>query len=174
MAKDKVKLTEITQAIQRSTGMNYEDKVPRKVEQYIRLGIDISPLGSSRYCDIIKSGQARNATTATIYTTPTDKDFYLTTALLSVIKDVTSTSTASDIAVTIGGVVVKLIVISEITLTAQTETIPQSYSFPLKIDRGTNIIIENSTNVAEINARGSITGFLFDSSVYQQFGDDTQ
>ncbi len=106
------------------------------------------------------SNTATNATSATIYTTPTDQDFYLSAVALAIIKDATSTSTKSAVTATINGVAQDLLSIPGITLTAQTAEMSLSLPRDLKIDRNTNIVVTNSTNVANILATGVIFGYL--------------
>lgn len=112
--------------------------------------------------NIIKRASALNATSATVYTTPTDKDFYLTNACLSVIKDVTSTSTSSTITAVVDGTTVNILEIASITLTVQENTVSQKWD-GLKLDRGSNINVTNSTNVANIRASACIQGYTVET-----------
>jgi hypothetical protein len=119
-----------------------------------------------RRCEIVRTNAASNATTATIYTTPTDKDFYLCGASLSVIKDVTSTSVVSAIAAPVGGGTTdtrRILVISEISVTIQNGSVATSFQTPIKIDRGVTIVVTNSTNVGNIRADGCIWGYLVEN-----------
>lgn len=109
---------------------------------------------------VIKGNSATNATASTIYTTPTDRDFYLTSATLSVIKDATSTSVLSSITMYVDGAVVLPLKISGITLTPQSESVTISYPFPIRLDRGTIITCTATTNIANIRVDGVITGYL--------------
>lgn len=127
----------------------------------ISLVSDVNP-SHNRFCDVAVAATLTNGTSQTIYTTPTDKDFYLTSANCSVIKDVTSTSTDTTIVVTIGGSTTAVLRIAGITLTAQSGSMSQTFNTPIKIDRGTGISLQNTTNVANINAKGCITGFTVD------------
>ena len=110
-------------------------------------------------CRISRSAVATNAANVTIYTTPTDKDFYLTAAQLSVIKDATATSAGSYIQATIDGVAQILIIITGLTLTAQSDAVSQSWPFALKIDRGTPIIVTGTTTTANVKSYGTIQGY---------------
>jgi len=121
--------------------------------------VDVTPW-NNKICDIIKFGVATNSTSTTIYTTPTNQDFYLVSATLSTIKDATSTSTNSGLNVVINGANSALLSISSLTLTAQSETVSVSLSTPIKVDRGSNITVTNGTNVANATSRGNIAGFL--------------
>jgi len=112
-----------------------------------------------KFANLHRSAPLTNGTSATLLTTDSDKDFYVTGAYLSVIKDVTSTSVLSSISATVNSYAQRLLGIAGISLTPQSETISINYSYPLKIDRGTAITLGNSTNVANITANGGIFGF---------------
>lgn len=112
--------------------------------------------------NIVRSQTFTNATAATIYTTPTDKDFYLEALTLSVIKDATSQSTLTDIRAVIDGVSQLIARISGITLTAQNQTITLS-GLKIKVDRGTNITLNATSGVANIKCDGSIIGYTVET-----------
>jgi len=113
--------------------------------------------------DIVIGSTLDNGTSLTLYTTPTDKDFYLTTAQMNVIKDVTSTSNRSRLLVTINGVSQQLLTLASLTLTPQNITVAQNYRIPIKLDRNTGVIITNSTNVANISTSASISGYTVET-----------
>ena len=91
----RIKNNNITLALGAATKCDLNsDILPNELEPKIQSIIDVTP-NSNESCDICKGGVASNATSGLIYTTPTDRDFFLTAANLSLIKDVTSTSTRS-------------------------------------------------------------------------------
>jgi hypothetical protein len=139
------------------------DIVPNQLAEKVVPVMEVNPrlLKTSQ---IVRGNTATNATSATIYTTPTDRDFYLTGASIAVIKDVTSTSTESSIKVTIDGSTQRLLSISGITLTAQSSANSINFQNPIKIDRNTTIIVTNTANTANINAWGNIVGYVDDVS----------
>jgi hypothetical protein len=114
-------------------------------------------------CNIIKRGQAINALSATAYTTPTDKDFYLVGATISVIKDVTATSLYARLNVTVDGTIVSLMEIPGFTVTVQNQSLSISFAYPIKIDRNTTISAVNSTNVANVCTSVNIIGYVVDN-----------
>lgn len=124
------------------------------------LGLNIIPVIPVTPCArVVGNAAATNATSATILTTPTGRDFYLTGAALSMIKDVTSTSNSSTIRCVINGVTVIILDIAGITLTAQSATQTVVFNPPLKIDAGTNITVQNATNTANVRSDGCIYGY---------------
>lgn len=114
-------------------------------------------------CTIVRQQVATNATSAVIYTTPTDQDFYLTAATIAWVKDATATALYTRIGTTIGGGNVQLIPLTGLTLTATNGSSAVSFPVPIKIDRGVTINLEVSTNTANVTARASIVGYLSDS-----------
>lgn len=110
--------------------------------------------------NIVRNAAANNATTATIYTTPTDKDFFLCSGSLSVIKDATATSTLTAITAFVDGVAQNILTIAGITLTVQQQqNVFQITGRGLKIDRGTVITVTNTTNVGNVSANACIQGY---------------
>lgn len=116
-------------------------------------------------CDIV-----RNVSTGTdssvIYTTPTDKDFYLTGVVLSYVKDASSDSTRGTVNVVINGLTVAVAGIGGITLTALNQTVSISYPFPIKLDRGTTISISHAGSVGVTRMTVSIIGYISDTLRY--------
>ena len=122
--------------------------------------IDVNPKHSRRV-NIVKNQNALNSTSGTIYTTPSDKDFYLVGCEISVLKDATATSTNSAINAVIKGDSSSTIVaiIRGLTLTAQENSVSNNFGNGVLLERGTNITITNTTNVANISASGIIWGY---------------
>jgi len=95
--------------------------------------IDINPK-LLRRSNVVKSGVLTNATTSTIYTVPSDKEFYLVAAALAFIKDATATTTKIAINVTTDdGLTGDVLAVPSITLTASTGEISNSFPAPIKI-----------------------------------------
>lgn len=113
---------------------------------------------------IIKSAQILNNSPQTIYTTPTDKDFYLTNVALSTSKDVTATSIVTALSATVNGITGVILRLCTLTLTAERGEMACSLNPPIKVDPGSAITITTSTNVGNIAAAGSIVGYLEDNT----------
>jgi hypothetical protein len=124
--------------------------------------IDITPR-KNRIINIVRRGTANNATSGTIYATPAanTQDFYLTSVVLSYIKDATSTATRMFVQATLeDGTTVSVLEMRGITLTAAADGISISFPFPIKILGGTNITVQNDTGTAVVQTTGIITGYL--------------
>ena len=150
---------EIVKTIKASTA---RDKIPDQIADKVVPVIDVNP-DHNRFVNIIASAAALNATSGTIYTTPADRDFYLTAACLSLIKDATATSTISAISCVINGITTNRVLrIEGLTLTATSQTVALAFEYPIKVDRNTAIVVTNAAAVANITASGSITGYIVD------------
>ena len=135
------------------------DNISSEVSPIIQPTIEIK-----RHCNICKAIAATNNTSATIYTTPTDKDFYLVGASLSVIKDVTGVSNNSKINIIVDGISVAILSISSITLTPQYDSMTNSWSNPIKCDRGTVITVTNSSATANCRSDATIQGYTVETT----------
>ncbi len=108
----------------------------------------------------VAAASAINSTTGVILTANNNADIYILSASLSIIKDVTSTSTISAINITTeGGLSRDILRIASLSLTVQNQTVTISFTHPIKIKRNTAISITNGTNVANITAQGCISYF---------------
>ncbi len=94
-------------------------------------------------CRIIKAAGSSATGTMNVWTTPTDKDFYLTGANLSMVKDAANDMATGNVslAVFVDGVAVNPIGIALLTLTAQNQTVQANFSIPIKLDRGSVISV---------------------------------
>ena len=135
------------------------NQIPTQLSDKVVAVMEVNPK-LLRRSDLHFTNVATNATSATIYTTPTNADFYMTSANLSMIKDVTSTSLSSFINAFTNGTNKSVIKIASLTLTVQTAENSISIEPALKIDRGTVISVGNSTNVGNITSAGQFTGYL--------------
>jgi hypothetical protein len=138
------------------------DVIPSQLADKVVPVMEVNPK-MLRRINSVKNNIATNATSATIYTTPTDKDYFLCGFTLSMIKDVTSTSTSSRVLATIDGVSTILASIVGISLTPQADSISVQFLEPVRVDKGTNITVTNSTNVANVSANGTIYGYTVDN-----------
>jgi hypothetical protein len=134
-------------------------KIDERVEK-IPSAIPVIEVGPKKCkTDIVKSTNIVNATSGTIYTTPTTADFYITWASIYARINGGTTITYS-INATIGGISTDILLLCNIAGLATTAG-PLVYSGnAIKIDRGTNITL--TTNAAEATTRisGSIIGYL--------------
>jgi len=92
-----------------------------------------------------------------IYTTPTDKDFYIVSVSLSVAKTAAQTGSNVAILTTIEGASISILDIRGITLTAQDASRDISFHYPIKLDRGTTITLSPTGDYTSLS--GIIYGY---------------
>lgn len=117
-----------------------------------------------RFCNIVKAGAASNSTTSTVWTTPSDKDFYLCAASLSTIKDVTGVSNNAKLNIIVEGATVAILSISNITLTVQHSNMTNTWFNPIKVDRNTAITVTNSSATANVRSDATIQGYTVETT----------
>lgn len=109
------------------------------------------------FCDISKYSSATGGV-STIYTTPTNRDFFLTSAYLDMLKIVTDNGTFCVLQASVNGAIQWLIALTGVTLNADSKNASVVFNPPIKIDRGTNIqCFCNSGTVSQLFGR--ITGY---------------
>jgi len=136
--------------------------VPNQLNDKIQASMEINPQiiknADSSFADVTNSTSGNIAI-------PTDRDVYIIGATLSVIKDVTATSTKSEITYkSENGQTKSILGISGITLTPQSNSISISLSHPIKIQFGTTPTIANSSATGNIKTCGSLFFFTDDST----------
>jgi hypothetical protein len=136
------------------------DKIPSEIAEKVVPVIDVNP----KHNRIINVGRMNNGTgTITVYTTPTDQDFYICSCSLSCIKAAADTGTYQFLSTTEpGGQTVYLCSLSGVTLTAEQKHITVSFPFPIKVKRGETILAQNAAGtIAHISA--TVQGFLVEN-----------
>lgn len=99
--------------------------------------------------------------TSVLFYPAADRDFYVTSAYLSINKDATCDLATGPVYIytTIAGLTWRILAISTITLTAQHETISISLPYPLKVDRGVAIQVSGTFTAGVLYRVAAITGF---------------
>jgi len=110
---------------------------------------------------IVRNGNTSATGSLTPYTTPTDKDFYLTAIGLSYSKNVTCDVATGNVQlnITVDGASVAVIALAMQTLTAQDGTAYISFPIPIKVDRGTAITGTNSYTAGAMRRTGVVVGY---------------
>lgn len=134
--------------------------LPRTLANSIQPVIDIGENIDQYFAD---ESQNSASGSVTVFATPSDKDFYLNSCTLQNIKDATSDNVSVDLRATINGGIVFLLRIAGITTTAQVRDLTVSFPTPIKIDRGTNISIQQAFTVGVSVSSSSISGFSVDT-----------
>jgi hypothetical protein len=162
----KVKNSDTTRELIKAANLQVGfDDIPSELAKSIVPVININPKNYTisnvvAINDIVNSGGS-----ATVYTVPTNKDFYLTNASLSMIKDVTATSIGTTLTVTPEtGLATTILKIIGLTLTVQEEAVQLNLTFPLKLKKGSVISLANSTATGNVSASASIVGFTVENN----------
>lgn len=110
---------------------------------------------------IVKQAGSNVSGNVPVYTTPSDKDFYLTSVTLSYSKNVTCdvANGAYRLSVVIDGVTTYIASIALQTLTADNSNLSLNLSTPVKIDRGTSIATTNSFTAGAFIRQVCISGY---------------
>jgi len=107
---------------------------------------------------------ASGATTSDVnlYTTPRDKDFYLTYVHLRGVKDATHDGTSATLQVVMGGATTALVRRYFLSATAETFEVSVVLPYPLKIDRNSVISITATFSAGTMTKSGCIAGFILE------------
>lgn len=133
--------------------------IPRALAKDIQLTYDVNP---TRVIDLVRIGSAVDSASATVHTASTEKDTFITGFCLTMIKDVSAVSAATDLRVIIGGATRQIAIITGLTLTVQNETITGNFAMPIKIDRGSAITLTHSNATASVKGSAIIYGYETD------------
>ena len=164
----RIKNNEITLALGAATKCDLNsDILPNELEPKIQSVIDVTP-NMNESCDVVVASPKSTTGTTTLYTTPSNKDFYLTGAWLSYTKDATcDTATgALPITATLNGVAIQFLTLSKLTLTAEQRQISITFETPIKIDRNTIISFGTTWSVGNMIIAVGITGYTQDPVIY--------
>jgi hypothetical protein len=139
------------------------DAIPNQLAEKVVPVMEVNPR-LLKNCNVSRRGFLSNATSATLFTTPTDKDFYVCAAQMGYIKDATSTATTLRMTcITEENLSGALIVIPTLTLTAGNGGASVSIVPPLKLTRGSIIACTSDSAVANIKVDGCIQGYTVDN-----------
>lgn len=134
------------------------DILPTTMTNQVVPVIDVNPK-HARVVQICKTASITNQSSATVYTTPTDKDFYITALALGLIKDATATTIYVNIKAYVDGVNSDIITLPCITLTAQNIGTSLALTTPIKVDKNTAITLNSFSNNANITAYANVHGY---------------
>lgn len=141
------------------------DIIPKIVKPDIQPCYEVN----RRVANVVRSGSFTASGTNTIFTTPTNRDFFMTGITLSICKDATCDIASGRIAITanVGGTSRDLIAISVLTTTAERDTISLEFAVPVKIDRSAAIATGGNTTFAAGNLVRSVTIYGYTNSPLQ-------
>ena len=134
--------------------------IGRKLSENVQMTYDIAP---KRVVDVVDGTIAATTSTATMVTTPTDRDFFLTGALMGFDKDDVCDGTSISIQATLfGKAETNIFFMSALTLVAQQRDNAMVYNPPIKLARGTTIKLAGAFTAGTMSKSASITGYTTD------------
>ena len=130
------------------------EKLPTTLNPTIQPTLDLNP---ERFVNVVKT----SFVDGTLYTTPTDREFYLTSACISAFDKANDASVLDKMVVTLesGETMDLLAVRNGSTATSANSTqMCMVYPFPIKLKKGTNIVMTEASD----DATFTITGYTVD------------
>ena len=134
------------------------DIVPKILNSTVSATLDLNP----RFSNILKYNQTTATASNTLYTTPRDKDFYLTHAVLSFVKSALSDMASVSINAVVSGATIRIITKELSSLAVENDTVIITFSYPIKIDRNTGITLAGSFAAGTCTKTGMIGGFIIE------------
>ena len=119
-----------TEAIRSSGNLTLSEGYPQNMRGDIKAVMDMTPR-THRFNNVIAS-----AASGTIYTTPTDRDFFLTGIDISGSKAVGDSGTVLSLLVNIDGIARTVSIIQKQTVTAESTDKSVQFAVPFKLTRG--------------------------------------
>lgn len=124
--------------------------------------IPVIPITRDINIAVVGTGAGSGATT--IYTTPSDKDFYLTAFFLHYQADAANDCTELNITTNLRGLSTKIFKITKITLTATTEYMMITLPNPIKVDRNSAITLNATFTVGNCPRTAGVYGYTVETT----------
>jgi len=154
-----VKRSSVIENYQKLTGLNIAtDGMPQTLGSSINPSIEIGP----KFTFIVRSISGTSTGAITAYTTPTDKDFYLTFLHESFTKDATCDMVDFRTNITTEGVSRNISSIPSQTTTAESRSQNTTFSYPIKLDRGSTIQTLGAFTAGTCTKKLNIGGFILE------------
>ena len=134
--------------------------LPRNLHKEIMPVLSVKP---DKICNIARENDSTTTGAVTVFLTPSNKDFYLCNAQISLSSDATADNIQGVLSVTIDGAERHLILLTKQTTTVIHLNQGISFNFPLKIDRNTNIRVQTAFTVGSCRYGGTIVGYTVES-----------
>lgn len=155
--------SDCTKGLAQNAGIQQNaDRVPNELAEKIVPTFETNPV-MLRRTNVVAWATGTSALATTIYTTPADRDFYLTGYDMSVSKTAAANSARCWLSFRIGGASQRVI-IQGTTLTAQQQGTSLWLNQPLKLDRNSLIEVNNAVNEATISTTATIFGYINESA----------
>ena len=135
------------------------DDVPKELAGKVVPVLEVIPKKfTNTHSEIVNSASVHSI----VYTTPTDKTFYLTNVKMGFIKDNLSTASNFWMTYTLNGIVQPLLRIVSLTLTADSKFLILNLLNPIKLDKNSEIVLGANSFLASQTMTAEIFGYLED------------
>lgn len=141
------------------------DHLPMKLADYVMPTIEVNPR-LVRVQNVIAHTSRSTTGTSTVYTVPSDRDFYLCMAQMSASFDATADSTNSFLTVTLddGAANLRPIQLMKQTTTATAHNQAVFFNPPIKLKRGSTVGLNLSFTVGSGNGSANVSGYVVDNA----------
>lgn len=138
------------------------ERIPMVVMDRVVPTFDI---GEDKDINIVSSGSSASTGTVTVFTTPTDQDFYLFGASLSYDKDATADNTIIQmIATPRGKAAANIMNVLNITTTARQDSLVVAFERGILLDRNSTITLTGAFTVGALTRAANIWGYQRDGA----------
>lgn len=141
------------------------DKIPNEIAEKVVPVMEVNP-NLLRNINIVESTSRTTSGTSTIYTTPTNKNFFLCGIFLGGMADAAADSTSFTLSGTIKGGAsgATLLSIPKLSLTAINFNQYVRFSYPILMQPNTAISITQTFAVGNSTIRGIVYGYVEDTT----------
>lgn len=164
----KIYNTECTKGLANNAGIQISvDKVPNELAEKIVPTFETNPR-LVRDQRVLASAVRTTTGDATLFTTSSINETYVTGLIFGVIKDATCDKSSGHITIstTIGGASTPLAAIPVLVTTAQSEILTITFAHPIKIDKGVTVVFALCSYTAGLCMRsGTIYGYEKESAI---------
>lgn len=138
------------------------DIIPNQLAEKVVPVMEVNP-NMLRSINLIKTSGNSATGSVTVYTCPSDKDFYLYGVCMSYTKDVACDNVSIALQASLSEDGSSATVISEMlsqTLTAESRTLNKDFTVPLKLRRGSALILVGAFSVGALTKKCQIQGYV--------------
>jgi len=134
------------------------DSIPNQMANIVQPTLEINP----RTTQLVRAVTATATGNTTIYTTPADKDFFLTFASISGSQNVACDNVIYYIDCVVGGTTRRIIVFDVQGSTAQSVNQVASFPYPIKLDRNSLVRVYNTFTAGASTKSAAIGGYILE------------
>jgi len=140
------------------------DPIPNRFSDFVQPVMEVNPK-SFRRINVVKENSRITTGSTALYTTPTDRDFFLVAGYLQAVADATADNTTIYLLIQpIDSAEVNIIQMRKLSLTAFSEKISFCLPFPIKIKRGTTISFGTTYTVGACVINAVIMGYTISTN----------